>query len=121
MAANLPEPRNTGAHRQPGLAPGHTQLILSKWGRPGSDEAHFSHQHVGELGKLVEVEHAKDATDPCDPRVAVALEVRAVRVVQSIQVTLRQMRAGEHRPELPAAERPPTNALSLISVENGTT
>src|SRR5687768_6046355 len=99
VTAHLPETGDAGLHRQPRLAPRHTDLILPERRRPRPNEAHLARQHVEELGEFVDVQRSKNTADTSDPRILVDLEMRTVRLIDSLEIELRRMRTHEHRSE----------------------
>src|SRR5262245_44737248 len=119
MPADLPQARDAGTHREPCLSPGHAQLILAKWRRPGTDEAHLADQDVEQLRQLVEIQCTKNAAEGCHPGVVIQLEMRAVHLVQMFQISLSALCPHIHRAELPASKETPPQAFSLVPVEHG--
>src|SRR5688500_16417456 len=111
-AADLPHAADARAHREPGLAPGNADLVLSERRRARADEAHLADDDVEQLRQLVEADAAQPGADTRDPRIALDLELRPIDLVRRQHVALLGVRADDHRAELPAPERPSADGLA---------
>src|SRR4051812_13009446 len=116
-AADLPEAGDAGAYAQPRLAPRRAELIFVVRAGTRADDRHVPEQHVEELRQLVEVVLAQVLTNLGQPRIVLDEELRAVRLVEFLQVGLDPLGVLPHRAELDARELASAHRLALVREE----
>lgn len=94
-------------------------LDFVDWERTGTNEAHFSTDHVNELGEFVDAEAAKPGTEGEDAWVVADFEDRAVHLVLSGEFVTHGFGVGVHGAELPHHEGLSVAAGALLTEEDG--
>src|SRR4051812_5924854 len=85
-SADLPETGDPRDHGQSLRLPSRVCSDFARRRRPGTDEAHVTHQDVPQLRELVEAVLAQEATERRRPRIARDLECRALYLVEVDQL-----------------------------------
>ena len=79
-------------------------MIFTMRAGAGSDDRHRAHQHVDELGKLIDVGFANEFADAQEARIVVDEELRPVGLVLRGEALLDLVGVAAHGAEFEAVE-----------------
>src|SRR5207237_10726404 len=99
-AADLPETRQSGLHRQAAAMPPLIRADFLRNRRTRADETHVAFEDVPELRQLIERELPEETSDGGDARIVFRFEDGPGHLVEVTDFAATLVRVGDHRPEL---------------------
>jgi hypothetical protein len=119
-SADLPEPGDSGPHRESGIAPGWTQNIFGFGRGPRTNNAHLTEQDIHELRYFVDIRVSQKSADHANSGVIRHFELGTVDLADHSQCMLDLIGTDGHGPELQTVKLLSVTPLPFISKKHRT-